>query len=91
MPYHKGTGVKKSGPKGPRIVKGKVMEELLRQFDQHPSDPSHVISERVSEKTGVHVSPRTVRKIRHERGKTGSWRLSGRGAANAHTSHRTYS
>ena len=69
MPYHKGPGVKKSGPKGPSKVKGSVLEALLEEFDDHPSDPSHIVAERVARRTGVAVSSRRVREIRHERGK----------------------
>ena len=39
MPYHKGPGVKKSGPKGPRKVKGPVLDalvELLREKKVNP-------------------------------------------------------
>ncbi len=46
MPYHKGPGVKKSGPKGPSKVKGSVLDALLEEFDSHPSDPSHIIADR---------------------------------------------
>jgi hypothetical protein len=70
MAYHTGPGVKKSGPKGPRIVKDKVLDTLLQEFDRNPSDPSHIISERVEKRTGMHVSPRRIREIRNERGKT---------------------
>ncbi len=67
--YHKGPGVKKSGPKEHFKYKGKVLEELLKEFDAHPSDPSHAIAERASRKTGVELSARRVREIRNERGK----------------------
>ena len=67
--YHKGPGVKKSGPKEPFKFKGKVLELLLKEFDEHPSDPSHVIAERVSKKTGTELSARMIREIRHRRGK----------------------
>jgi hypothetical protein len=76
VPYHKGPGVKKSGPKGPRKIKGDVLESLLDEFDAHPSDPSHLIAERVTRKTGVAVSSRRIREIRHERGKSRSSRPS---------------
>ena len=69
MPYHKGPGVKKSGPKGPRKVKGPVLDALLEEFDEHPSDPSHIIADSVTERTGVIVSARRVREIRNDRGK----------------------
>jgi hypothetical protein len=67
--YHKGPGVRKSGPKEHFKYKGKVLEELLKEFDAHPSDPSHVIAERVSRRTGIELSARRVREIRNERGK----------------------
>lgn len=68
--YHIGPGVKKSGPKGPTKVKGRVLDALLQDFDAHPVDVSHLIAERVAKKTGVKISARVVRKIRHQRGKT---------------------
>ena len=68
--YHKGPGVKKSGPKEHFKYKGKVLEvAFLKEFDAHPSDPSHAIAERASRKTGVQLSARRVREIRNERGK----------------------
>lgn len=81
VPYHKGPGVKKSGPKGPNKIKGDVMRVLLEEFDARPSDPSHLIAERVSSRTGVAVSSRRVREIRHERGKSGSSMRSRGGAS----------
>ena len=72
MPYHKGPGVKKSGPKGPRKVKGAVLDALLEEFDGHPADSSHIIANRVSRRTGVTISPRRVREIRYEGGKSRS-------------------
>jgi hypothetical protein len=72
VPYHKGPGVKKSGPKGPNKIKGDVLRVLLEEFDVHPSDPSHLIAERVSGRTGVVVSSRRVREIRQGRGKSRS-------------------
>jgi transposase len=70
MPYHRGPDVKKSGPKGPSKIKGKVLEALLEEFEEHPSDPSHVIADRVTRRTGVSVAARSVRDLRHERGKS---------------------
>jgi transposase len=88
MPYHKGPGVKKSGPKGPRKIKGQVLDALLEEFDKHPSEPSHVIVERVRKRTGVKVSARRVREIRNERGKS---RLTmRRTGAEASTPHSPY-
>lgn len=64
-----GPGVKKSGPKEHFKFKGKVLDALLKEFDEHPADPSHAIAERASKKTGVKLSARRVREIRNERGK----------------------
>src|SRR5437899_1716445 len=63
MVYRKGPGVKKSGPKGPRKIKGQVLEALLEEMERHPSEPSHVIARRVTERTHVQVASRTVRKV----------------------------
>jgi len=87
MPYHKGPGVKKSGPKGPSKMKGSVLDALLEEFDGHPSDPSHIIADRVTKRTGVEVSPRRVREIRHGRGKSRSSTLSDRGASPPRSQH----
>jgi hypothetical protein len=67
--YHKGPGVKKSGPKGPWKVAGDVLDALNEELDGGPSSPSHVVAKRVREKTGVDVSARRIREIRQERGK----------------------
>lgn len=67
--YHKGRGVKKSGPKGPWKVTGDVLDALNDELDGGPSSPSHIIAKRVMEKTGVDVSARRIREIRQERGK----------------------
>ena len=72
MAYHKGPGVKKSGPKGPSKVKGDVLDALLDELEKHPAEPSHVIAQRVTERTHVRVAPRTVRKVRHRTGEKGS-------------------
>jgi transposase len=80
MVYHKGPGVKKSGPKGPRKIKGKVLDALLDELERHPADPSHIIAQRVTAKTHVQVASRTVRKVRHRAGEKGSSRPSSREA-----------
>ena len=67
--YHKGPGVKKSGPKEHFKYKGKVLEELLKEFDAHPSDPSHAIAEELQGRQVSSLSARRVREIRNERGK----------------------
>jgi transposase len=51
----------KPGPKGPRKVKGKVLETLLEEHEKNPGKPSHWLSERILARTGVDVKPRTVR------------------------------
>ena len=78
MPYHKGPGVKKSGPKGPRKIKGEVLDALIDELRTHPSDPSHIVARRVTERTQVQVAARTVR---HRIGEKGSSRPSRRGAS----------
>ena len=78
--YHTGPGVKKSGPKGPHKVKGEVRDVLVEELHKDPSAPSHVVSQRVAGRTGVVVSPRSVRRVRQERGKSESSMPSGRGA-----------
>ncbi len=83
--YHKGPGVKKSGPKGPNKAKGKVLDAILEESDRDPSAPSHIISERMRKRTGVKVSPRTVRRVRNERGKSGSTMRTSRGASARHS------
>jgi hypothetical protein len=80
LPYHKGPGVKKSGPKGPRKAKGDVLEAIYSEMDRDPSQSSYSISDRVYEKTRVRVSDSRIREIRHARGKSAS-RMSTRAAA----------
>jgi hypothetical protein len=79
--YHKGPGVKKSGPKGRNKANGKVLDAILEESDNDPSAPSHVISGRVRKRTGVDISPRTVRRVRNERGKSGSMMRTSTGAS----------
>jgi len=88
--YHTGPGVRKSGPKEHFKFKGKVLDALLKEFDEHPSDPSRVIAERASKKTGVKLSARRIREVRNERGKTRLSRQTKR-EASAPTSPHTYS
>jgi hypothetical protein len=72
LPYHKGPGVKKSGPKGPRKAKGHVLEAIYSEMDRDPSQSSYSISDRVYEKTRVRISDSRIREIRHAREKSGS-------------------
>jgi hypothetical protein len=72
MPYHKGPGVKKSGPKGPRKAKGPVLEAICSEIDRDPTQSSYSISDRVYEKTGVKLSNSRIREIRHAREKSSS-------------------
>ncbi len=72
MPYHKGPGVKKSGPKGPRKAKGPVLEAIYSEIDRDPRQSSYSISDTVYEKTGVRMSDSRIREIRHAREKSGS-------------------
>ncbi len=70
--YHKGPGVKKSGPKGPRIVKGPVLEAIFSEIEMDPSLTSQAIADRVKKKTGVRVSDSRIRQLWHAREKSGS-------------------
>lgn len=72
MAYHKGPGVKKSGPKGPRKAKGPILQAIYSEIDGEPSQSSFSISDRVHEKTGMRVSPSRIREIRHAREKSAS-------------------
>jgi hypothetical protein len=72
LPYHKGPGVEKSGPKGPRKAKGPVLEAIYSEIDRDPRQSSYSISDRVYEKTRVKISDSRIREIRHEREKNGS-------------------
>ena len=68
MLYHKGPGVKKSGPKGPRKAKGKVLDFIIKLFEDEPQLPAQAIVERVEEKMGVRLTARRIQQIRHEVG-----------------------
>ena len=70
--YHKGPGVKKSGPKGPRTVKGPVLEAIFSEIEMDPSLTSQAIADRVMKKTGVSVSDSRVRQLWHAREKSAS-------------------
>lgn len=70
--YHKGPGVKKSGPKGPRKAKGPVLEAIYAEIDRDPSQSSFSISKRVHERTKVRISASRIRAIRHAREKSES-------------------
>jgi hypothetical protein len=72
LPYHKGPGVRKSGPKGPRKAKGPVLEAISSEIDRDPGQSSYSISDRVYEKTGVRISDSRIREIRHAREKSES-------------------
>jgi hypothetical protein len=72
LPYHKGPGVKKSGPKGPRKAKGPVLEAIYSEMNRDPTQSSYSLSDRVYEKTGVKISDSRIREIRHAREKSGS-------------------
>ena len=88
--YHKGPGVKKSGPKGRNKAKGKVLDVMLEELEKDPSASSEIISRRITSRTGVPISSRTVRRVRNERGKTRSLKQSRR-EASARTSPPTFS
>lgn len=68
MPYHKGPGIKKSGPKGPWKAKGKVLDLIIKLSEDEPQLTSEAIAERVGMKTGVSLTARRIRQIRHEVG-----------------------
>lgn len=70
MPYHKGPGVKKSGPKGPRKAKGQVLEAIYSEIDRDPAQSSFSISDRVHRKTDVRISASRIRAVRHAREKS---------------------
>jgi transposase len=88
--YHKGPGVKKSGPKSRNKAKGRVLDVMLEELQKDPVAPSEIISKRIANRTGVEISSRTVRRVRNERGKIESSKQSRRGAS-APTSLHTYS
>lgn len=81
MPYHKGPGVKKSGPKGPMKAKGDVLDLILKAFEDEPQLPAHAIARRVKERTGVRLTERRIQQIRHEVGEKRYSRRSGTAAA----------
>ena len=70
--YHKGPGVRKSGPKGPRTVKGPVLEAIFSEIEMNPSLTSQAIADRVMKKTGVSVSDSKIRQLWHGREKSAS-------------------
>jgi hypothetical protein len=70
--YHKGPGVKKSGPKGPRTVKGPVLDAIFSEIEMDPSLTSRAIADRVKKKTGVNVSDSRIRQLWHAREKSRS-------------------
>ena len=76
MPYHKGPGVKKSGPKGPWKAKGKVLETLVRVNQEKPWLTAEQISAMVEKKTGTKLTPQRINQIRHEVGGKSSSRRS---------------
>ena len=68
MPYHKGPGVKKSGPKGPWKARGKVLETIVRLNQDKPGLSAEQISRMVEAKTGTKLTPQRINQIRHEVG-----------------------
>lgn len=65
MPYHKGPGVKKSGPKGPWKAKGNVLKTLVRVNQDKPWLSAEQISAMVEKKTGTKLTPQRINQIRH--------------------------
>ncbi len=72
--YHKGPGVKKSGPKGPIKIKGPVLEAIYSEIESEPSLTSEAIAESVYKKTGMRVSDSRIRQLWHQREKSSSSR-----------------
>jgi len=68
MPYHKGPGVKKSGPKGPWKAKGKVLEAIVKLDQDRPGLSAEQISRMVEKKTGTRLTPQRINQIRHDVG-----------------------
>jgi hypothetical protein len=68
MPYHKGPGVQKSGPKGPWKAKGKVLETIFQLNQNKPWLSGEQISAMVEKKTGTRLTRQRVNQIRHEVG-----------------------
>jgi hypothetical protein len=83
--YHKGPGVKKSGPKGPIKIKGPVLEAIYSEIDSRPSLTSEAIAERVYRKTGMRVSDSRIRQLWHQREKRPSSRRGPAGEASRPT------
>ncbi len=68
MPYHKGGGSKKSGPKGPWKAQGKVLREIIKLNEEKPWLSGEQMSKIVERKTGTKLTPQRINQIRHDIG-----------------------
>lgn len=53
----------KPGPKYRRLVKGRVLDVLHEEHEKNPEKASNWLAERIRQRTGKHVAPRTVRDV----------------------------
>ena len=53
----------KRGPKGRRLVKDRILDVLHEEHEKNPDKPSDWLAERIHQRTGKHVAPRTVRDV----------------------------
>ena len=65
MPYHKGAGSKKSGPKGPWKAQGKVLEAIMQLDQEKPWISGEQMSRIVESKTGTRLTSQRINQIRH--------------------------
>ena len=68
MAYHKGVGVKKSGPKGPWKAQGKVLDAIVQLNQKKPWLSGETMSKVVERKTGTKLTPQRINQIRHQIG-----------------------
>jgi hypothetical protein len=68
MPYHKGRGVKKSGPKGNWKAKGVVSDMIIKLIEDEPYLSGESIAKRIKKETGVKLTARRIQQIRHDIG-----------------------
>ena len=68
MAYHKGVGVKKSGPKGPWKAQGKVLDAIVQLSQKKPWLSGEKMSKIVERKTGAKLTPQRINQIRHQIG-----------------------
>jgi hypothetical protein len=68
MAYHKGVGVKKSGPKGPWKAEGKVLDAIIKLNQEKSWLSGEKMSNIVERKTGTKLTPQRINQIRHQSG-----------------------